>query len=841
MRQAVDWRAFARLRLALVLVVWPTVGIAQETSYTGVQVGRIVGSVVDAESGRPLRGVVVQVVALDPVTAAHGGNPGTHTISDPSGRYRLDDLGPGEYLLHGSRVGYRSFSIQLTVLPGLEQRVSIGLSVEPIQLEPVELTAARGVPFRRVEPDIRLGHQTPARRPEGTGTRSSIALDASELTFQSLVGGITFGEPDLFRALQRLPSASTRSDYTAELWTRGAAWHETRIYFDGVPLFNPLHGFGTFSGIGHSSLGSVAFHPGVVPASVGEGAAGIVDLETRRGTAGHRPGVDLDLSLVTAGFALDQEHAGGRFAWMVAGRRTYLDWISRLASGAAGDPGLYVPYAFGDLIGRVDVRPFGRHEIEASGLYGTNRYVEASDALASWGNVAGRLTHRVTHDGITYSHTLGMSRNSGSFAELPERGLTPLFHVQGATSTSEMAYLTLRGELSSVPGANGFPSWSGGYELTRQSADYTGPTALPIPRPVFAMIPDDGVCECPRPPADRVTTPAVAADGDLEVASMWVSNHLEVGPFSAQSGGRLELGSRVRGTRVARAAPRLAIRYDLSDRAALSAGLSRSFQYSQAIAPTGLHLASLSSSYFWIVADPRTPPLRADLLTLGGRYQPFTATSVALHAFARRTNGVITPDPSPGPLFDRRLQLGSTFARGLELSGRASLGLWRGAAAYTLSQSTGEAASLRYPAAEDQRHVVTLSSSVRPLDRWVVSGAFTRASGIPYTRIYGGDIPCPAEYDCAGRPLPWTGAPNAQRSSPYASLDLLVERSSPAFGGSWDLFVQVRNVLGRQNGTLYADVPLSCGSILCDVAADPAERLERGLPRLAIVGSRIRI
>src|SRR5690606_14373537 len=107
-----------------------------------------------------------------------------------------------------------------------------------------------------------------------------------------------------FRALQRTPGVTTRDDFTATLWTRGASWDQTRVYLDGLPLFNPTHAGWLFSAVNPDALGEAVFYPGVRPARYGEGAAAVLDLSARSGGG---PGVRGrgELSLASARLAMD--------------------------------------------------------------------------------------------------------------------------------------------------------------------------------------------------------------------------------------------------------------------------------------------------------------------------------------------------------------------------------------------------------------------------------------------------------------------------------------------------------------------------------------------------------
>src|SRR5207247_2600455 len=100
--------------------------------------------------------------------------------------------------------------------------------------------------------------------------RRYLASDVRGLTAADLLEAQTVGEPDVLRALQRFPGVTTRDDFTAQLWTRGARWSDTRVYYDGLPLFNPVHAAGAISAVQPEAIGAAYFHPGVRSAALGE-------------------------------------------------------------------------------------------------------------------------------------------------------------------------------------------------------------------------------------------------------------------------------------------------------------------------------------------------------------------------------------------------------------------------------------------------------------------------------------------------------------------------------------------------------------------------------------------
>ncbi|HUG41689.1 MAG TPA: TonB-dependent receptor [Longimicrobiales bacterium] len=799
--------------------------------------GRIAGAVVDAVGGHAIAGATVvlqpDVAGVFPGPSSGSGfaASGLTTMSDSTGAYHFDGLPPGVYRVYVSRYSYRPYAVTIELRAGAEPAVSIGLRAEPIALEPVAGRSAAPPLFRVLD----AGGATAENRLLAVALRRRrfLTTDVRELTDADVSEAVTLGEPDVLRALQRLPGVAAPSDYSAELWTRGGPWSHTRVYFDGVPLFNPLHALGVLSGVGSGALGAVWFHPGTRSAGIGEGAAGVVDLQSRRAMGTGELNVQGDLSLMSAGVALDQRVADGRAGWMLAGRRTYLDWLSDLSRRATGSGGDF-PYGFRELTGRIDARTGASSTVEASGLWEADRLTRGDDAgpdpiRTDWGNSVGRVALTTRLGGLNARHAVGASRHHG--VTVADSGGI-LFDLPWDRSTTDVGYAGFSGSFWPDATTVAGPAWTVGYALERHTAEYAGPMPLPVPTADFAARPEDRAGDAPL---------WTGWSADLPVAVLWGERTWAPDErMSLRAGVRLEGGPEVRDAGPLRVSPRLAARLAATPEVALSAGYARVFQYTQALAPAGVHLASLASGDAWLVAGAGVPVLRADLLTFGmeGWLEP--GRVIAVNWFGRRTTGLALTDPRPGPVFGRSALLsGESLAYGIEASVRQVVGPITGSAGYTVSRARTAAVGLEFASGSDRTHVLDATLMVRALPSLRLGAAFTGATGAPYTRMVADSAGCLAEPGCDPAQLPWATAPNAQRGPAFASLDLLADWSTAVRGAEIGFYAQLRNALGRENATVYVGGGPGCLPEGCDDES-LHNAFERGLPRLAVLGFRVR-
>jgi hypothetical protein len=822
------------LAAALLLVTWPAAAAGQGDVRPG---GGIAGSVLDAGTGAPVEAAAVvlqpEVAGAFPAGPSSGqgfASASRAVLTDDAGRYRFASLPPGVYRLYVSRIGYRPYSVVVELRSAVLTPVALALMAAPIPLEPVRPAGrSQGMyDIRQSDPD----HGAARLRAAEQRRHQYMTTDVREITHIDVEEAVTLGEPDVIRALQRLPGVTTRSDYTAELWTRGASWSQTRVYFDGVPLYNPLHALGVVSGVGSNAVGAVWFHPGTRSAAIAEGAAGVVDLQSRHATGGGELNVHGDVSFVSAGLALDQRLYDGRAGWMLSGRQTYLDWLTGLARRASGRDDVSFPYGFSEVAGRLDAWITDRSSLDASWLWErdhlTSTRPESADRLrADWGNAAGRLSYTTRFGRLHVRHTAAASaHDAGVSHDVHFTGQVPGVPRRERESDTGVEYSALTGAVWPDPVSLAGPAWTVGYSLERQRARYVGPQVLPVPR---AGVAGQG--------ADTSRTRWSAA---LPIGAVWGERAFTVADrLGVRAGLRLEAGDAVANGGPVRLSPRLSARLTVGPELALSAGASRVYQYAQAIAPGGIHVASLTSTDVWLMAGSEVPAIRSDIVTAGLEAWLAPGRTLTLNTFGRRSHGVAVSDPRPGHIYDRAAWTqGVNMAYGVEASVRQIVGRVTGSAAYTLSRSELDAAAHRYPAASDRRHVLNTTAMLRATSAFRAGFAFTAASGVPFTRTITSAADCEREPGCDPARLPWMGEPHSLRAPAFASLDLLVDWTRRVGGIELGAWGQLRNALGRENATIYTGDEPGCLPGGC--SGDLQNAYERGMPRLPVLGLRVR-
>ncbi|HUP52844.1 MAG TPA: carboxypeptidase regulatory-like domain-containing protein, partial [Longimicrobiales bacterium] len=220
--------------------------------------GQIVGQVVD-ESGRGLQSVEVVVV----------GQERARTLSNQQGRFTLRDVEPGPAAVRFALIGHAPRTVAFVVQPGRTAEVSATMAIEPLELEPIEVSI-RSLAL------VREGFYDRARRGWGThfspGDLERIQPTYVSDIFQGRVPGVRVSrvrDRD-WGYVTRLISARSSS------FLRGPCF--LPVYLDGVQVFG-----NDIEIINAGVIAAAEVYVGAgTPIQYGANACGAVLLWTRR-------------------------------------------------------------------------------------------------------------------------------------------------------------------------------------------------------------------------------------------------------------------------------------------------------------------------------------------------------------------------------------------------------------------------------------------------------------------------------------------------------------------------------------------------------------------------------
>ncbi len=689
------------------------------------------GYVRDADSSEPIFQAVVVLPGLR-----------LGAVSNERGYFAVRGVPAGRHEVVSSLIGHETHRDSVTFGLDEDVRLDVRLVVEAIGLAETVITA---------------GAQTQAER-ERTIQSAYVALPAIQLQQLPAVG-----ESDLLRSLQLLPGIQSASDISSGLYVRGGGPDQTQILLDDVPLYNPSHAFGFFSTFQPDAVRDVQLYKGAYPANYGGNLGAILDVSQREGA---RDSIRTTggVSLLAARVLL--EGPSGEGAWMISGRRTYLDPIlSALRSSGTDVPDYY----FYDLNAKL-TRPLSdRDNLAISTYYGRDDLDfdlgEAGTFFGvRWGNRAGsiRWTHLFTpalFSELTLFTSEYESTTSASFFETP---------VQFANRIEDV---TLRGDLEFF--ANSSNTLTGGFRATRfnvrfdESFNQQQQLTLDLsPRLFEAYVQDDA---------------------------------------------RLPTGTHVRfGVRVARFSegartawmPRISISQSLTPHLRWKGGAGSYRQYMQLISTEGF-----SGADYWVPIDATVDEGRSRQFTTGLEWEPNRKYKLTAETYYTDLSGLVlldnnrSVDSRASTSQDIFIADGTGHAVGLELFLEKRTGRIRGWIGYTLGRTRrsfndvndGRSFSPKY----DRRHDLSVVGTYR-LGHWRFGSSAVYATGQAYT-------PASARYTLRD---PATGVPqdrvlaaprNSARLLPYHRLDVSARRHLTLCGSEAQVYLQIFNVYSRRN------------------------------------------
>ena len=224
------------------------------------QVGRVVGSVVDAESGQPVDNVQVFL---------RGTGRGASTQAN--GRYFILNVQPGQYTVSARRLGYQEQQItNVTVLIDVSREINFRLSKTSATLAAVRIEAP----------------PTPLIQPGITGSSDAItAADLQALPVVDVKGALALQAG--FLAVPENTDVLSYTDRTRGLEpvrVRGGRPGETLTLIDGIPVNNFLFG-GPAIDISTAAVQQIDYVRGGFEPQYGNALSGIINIAVREGTS----------------------------------------------------------------------------------------------------------------------------------------------------------------------------------------------------------------------------------------------------------------------------------------------------------------------------------------------------------------------------------------------------------------------------------------------------------------------------------------------------------------------------------------------------------------------------
>ena len=637
----------------LSLFAWPCTTLAQ-SAHT------ISGYVADAESGERLIGATVYLptVGKGTVTNAYG----FYSLTLPGVDTSADSVALIYYYL-----GYTPERKKRLLSADL--RLDVGLVSNNV-LEEVEITA----------------------RPEETQVER-VQMSLHKLDMQTVnQAPVLAGEADILKTLQLLPGVSGGNEGSAGLYVRGGSPDQNLILLDGVPVYNVNHVFGFLSVFNTDAINNVELYKGGIPARYGGRLSSVLDISMKEGNLKESGGV-FAISPVAVRFTYESPIKKDTSSFIISARRTWLDVTAAIAS-------LNNDRTFG--FGFHDVNAKYNHKIdEKNRLYlsfytGRDRFFDTfnndgdqSTFNFKWGNTTSVLRWNRIYTPKLFSN-LSFSYSTYDFFNeyRVEQGEDDYY----ARNLSRIRDLKLQLDYDFVPNLTHHLRYGGFVSQMRFSPE---------------------VVQIANPETD--TTLNQQAVANSLNAEAYIEDEISLSRNLSINAGLRGSLFHVNGETYRNLQPRLAARYQFSDRLSLKGSYTYMAQY--------LHLLTNSSlgvpTDLWVSSTENVAPQYSQQYALGlARNVASHTLELSVEGYYKSMSQLITYEDGASYLYQNgdswedKVVVGNGEAYGVEFFVNRKAGQLNGWLGYTLSRTYHRFDELnggrRFPFRYDRRHDVSL-------------------------------------------------------------------------------------------------------------------------------------
>ena len=688
------------------------------------------------------------------------------TITNAYGFYSIS-LPAGEYLVKYSYVG---FSLEETEIK-LQRNVTqdINLKAKPEELEGVQVVSSNS--YSQLQ-TLRSG---------------MYQITDQSLKLMPSIGG----EPDLIKAIQLFPGIQAAREGLSNFNVRGGSFDQNLIILDEAIIYNPSHLLGFFSIFNSDVLKSSKIYKGDIPVKYGGRLSSLLEVNLKDGNSTRFSGSG-GIGTISSRITLEIPIFKNKGSILVSARRSYADLFLPLSKNEdVKHNNIY----FFDTYLKANYQINEKNRIYLSGYLGRDVFKYKNEYYVTWGNISGtfrwnhlfsprlfsnlsliysnydyRLGQTADVSGVEWNSSLSDLRLKYDFTLYLNPRSTLTFGISSALMKFNPGYIIAANDSSifndfSIPSGRTFENTV--YLGNEQKLGSRFTISYGIRATLFMNIGESTVYNF-NTNFEKI---------DSTFYTDWEAYNTYLG---------LE--------------PRLSLKFNLSDHAAIKSSYSRTLQYLNLISNT----TTGTPLDIWIPSSPNIKPQIGNQITLSylkeivdGKAEFSVETYYKKMKnqidYKNHANIVLNPE------FEGELRFGSVSAYGFELFLHKKTGKWQGMISYTLSKVTKKFPDINsgnpFPSGSDRRHDLSTLISFDSGKRWKFSATWVFLTGAPATFPVG-------RYEFGNIVIPVYSGRNAYRMPAYHRLDISATlkgkiRPAKKFYGEWNF--SIYNVYNRKN------------------------------------------
>ncbi|QKX03860.1 TonB-dependent receptor [Aquimarina sp. TRL1] len=688
----------------------------------------ISGEVREADTGETLLGATILVV---------GQNKGT--VSNEYGFYSLT-LPEGQYKIQFSYIGYENYEVNVDLTE--DKKMNVDLKIASNALDEVVITSPE-IPSKSQVATIHSGVST---------------LKAREIKKIPAL----LGEADVTRAILTQPGVSTVGEGATGFNVRGGNIDQNLILLDEAPVYSSSHVWGLFSVFNTDAIKDIKLYKGGIPSRYGGRASSVLAIRQKEGSNKKFKG-EGGLGLLFSRLTLEGPIKKEKLSFLVSGRRSYFDLFFPLMGDDIKNSKVY----FYDLNTKISWDINENNKLFASGYFGADVMKLKFDEEK---NEDGTVEEQSQDIDFQWKNATATLRWNHIFSN-------KLFmNVSGIYSRYDYS-LDSDNEAGGGAGSTGAFKWTSSVENWIFKPDFT-----------FFQNVDTQIRFGVNGTLYQFTPAKVEVDEDgLNEISFQKEKGLEIAPyaeyerkwgvFSLNAGIRYSwfgnLGpydvasydpdfpksaTTITGVTTYKKGeiiedfsgwePRLSLKWDIKDNAAVKVGYNRMFQY--------VHLISNTSAALpfdiWKPSGPFIKPLEVNQVSAGYAYDTRDRVyNFSVEGYYKDFNNIVEykngADLFLNENLETQLLTGEGYSFGTEFGVYKNRGKLTGNLNYTYSETRrktkSEFASENindgkfYPSNYDKPHMLNMTANYKLGEKWTLGTFFTYQTGRPTTRPTG--------------------------------------------------------------------------------------------------------
>ncbi len=269
--------------------VTQTIAIGRTGTNTGNARAKVLGRVLDDETGEPMIFVTVYITETK-----------TGAVTDINGFFTIV-LAPGKYNAQIEYMGYEKEKFMLEILSG--GNITVRMKKAAIQLKEIVVSGERQTNIRVKDP----------------------GLDQMSIKTIKLLP-MMMGERDILKVSGTLPGIVSVGEGGAGLNVRGSGSDQNAFYINRIPIYNTSHLFGFFPAFNSDIIKDFSIYKGHIPAQYGGRLASVFNITTRQGNR-KRFTARGGISPIAGNMVLEGPLKKDTSSFLFSARSSYSDWI----------------------------------------------------------------------------------------------------------------------------------------------------------------------------------------------------------------------------------------------------------------------------------------------------------------------------------------------------------------------------------------------------------------------------------------------------------------------------------------------------------------------------------